>query len=222
LFYKMLPLFKINLGDKEINNFLKIFIIPAFYHSFFNALFISISLFGVSILNYQKKHRVIAFFIPLILSTAFVYLFFTYAKPDKRNLTEIHFNDARLFLTEKSFFDYNGEKLYFDKLERAKAKNLIIEKEGIINFYKEAAFAFSNENIILEINTASGLRKIEFKKETFQEYNTHRGLVKNSFFTIFYNVTDNFFYSKDIFSNVYLWFSIAFFLLSLTIATRIK
>jgi len=222
LFYKMLPLFKINLGDKEINNFLKIFIIPAFYHSFFNALFISISLFGVSILNYQKKHRVIAFFIPLILSTAFVFLFFTYAKPDKKNLTEINFNDARLFLTEKSFFEYNGEKIYFDKLERAKAKNLVIEKEGIINFYKEAAFAFTNENIILEVNTAGGLQKIEFKKETFQEYNTHRGLVKISFFSIFYNITNNFFYGKNIFSNVYLWFSIAFFLLALTIATRIK
>jgi hypothetical protein len=47
-------------------------------------------------------------------------------------------------------------------------------------------------------------------------------MIKNSFFSIFYNITNNFFYSANIFSNVYLWFSIAFFLLALTVATRIK
>src|SRR4030042_4566934 len=73
-------------GQNKITNIFWSISIPAFYHTFFNSLIISIFVFDLMIYNNLRRNRFIAFFIPLILSTILMYLVLFYLKPTYRDL----------------------------------------------------------------------------------------------------------------------------------------
>jgi len=218
LFYNLLPLFKLKLSDTEIKTYLKVFFAPSFYHSIINSLVISITLFGVSILNYQKKNRVIAFFIPLILSTLIIYFFYNIFNPKKSDLTLSHVDDARLIFSEKTFFEYNGQKLFFDSIGKNKINNIIFINNGKVAVDKEGFLKFEKDRIRFE----SLNHKIDFMKDSLHEYNAHKRLINYDFFSLFFSMSRIFLYSSSLYSNLFLWFSIAFFILAFTIIAKVK
>ncbi len=69
--FNLMPLIRLNMNDRQIMNLAVIIAVPAFYHSAFNALIVSMFFYGVFILNYMGKYRFPAFMIPLIVSVLF-------------------------------------------------------------------------------------------------------------------------------------------------------
>ena len=219
--FHILPLLKLKLNDDQSRALFKLFLIPSFYHSFYNALIISICLFGVSTLNYQKKYRIIAFFIPLVLSTFLVYLFLNNFNPKQKDLAVSQFDDPRLYFSNKTFFEYNNVKYYFDEVQRARIYNIAEINSGNISFYDYANCYFDKDNIILEFFSLNGIKKVNFLKDFFSG-ESRKSAINKTFYSLIYNITHNFLSSNDINSNIYLWFCISFFLLALTITAKIK
>ncbi|OHD12244.1 MAG: hypothetical protein A2086_03500 [Spirochaetes bacterium GWD1_27_9] len=137
---------------KDIFNDIFTFIfIPTFLHSTYNSFILSIFIYGILVLNYQKKFEVFSFFIPIIITTFFIFIILFLFKPNQNNAFFNNIDDARIFFTERSFFDYQDnipkefEKSFFEnniekKIEDQKMKNILK------NFY---TFDYKTDKYIL-------------------------------------------------------------------------
>ena len=222
MLFHLLPLFKLKLSDNQTSVLFKIFLIPSFYHSFFNALIISICLFGVTTLSSQKKYRVIAFFIPLVLSTILVYTLLNYFSLRQKDLTVSQIDDPRLFFSDRTFFEYKNGKYYFNDIERNRINNIVVVADGNVYFYDYANVFFDKNIVRLELVSQNIVSRVDFSRDSFNQYNINNGLINKTFFSLVYNIASNFISAGNSGSKIYLWFCIAFFLLALTITAKIK
>jgi hypothetical protein len=185
-------------------------------------LIISICLFGVTTLNAQKKYRIIAFFIPLILSTILVSAFLSYFSPRQKDLVVSQIDDPRLFFSNKTFFDYKNEKYYFNDVQGNRINNIVVVANGNVYFYDYANVAFDKDNVRLELISQAGSARVNISRDFFNDYSIRNSLINKTFFSLVYNIASNFLSAGDPNSKIYLWFSVSFFLLALTITAKIK
>jgi hypothetical protein len=116
ILFNFLPFLKVS-GDKiVIKDILSSIVIPSFYHSLFNSFIISVFIYGIFVLNYEKKFISLSFIIPVLFTSLCLFLIIFYFKPVPKNLQYYDIEDARIFFSEKSFFNYE-EKIppVFDK-----------------------------------------------------------------------------------------------------------
>jgi hypothetical protein len=114
----VLPFFKIKDGVLGIDYILKLILLPTFFNSIYNSMILSIFVFVIFVINYQARFKFLSSLIPLIITSGIVFCIIFFYKPGYSDLFYENINDARLYLSEKSFFDYKEEiPVTFDKLE---------------------------------------------------------------------------------------------------------
>ncbi len=120
VFY-LFPFLKIKTDTVLLSRLLNVIFIPAYFNSLLNSLIISAFLYGIFVINYQKKCRLRSVFIATCFSTFLVFISLFIFNPDYNKLENVGIDDARLFFNEKVFFEYNHtppllfEKDFFEK-----------------------------------------------------------------------------------------------------------
>lgn len=224
LIFHIVPLLKIVVNKQQLNNLIKEFAIPSFFHSFFNSLIISIFLYGVMIFNYQKRLRFLAFFIPVIFVTLLTFFILSKFKPTYSDLTYNRINDARIYFTEKNFIKENGYIFYFNRIEKNKINKTIMINGDNISFYDNCNITFMENKIQLKLETPGlPLKTIEFNRDKFRNYNlSRRSISSDNYKNLFNSLSYKLLYSKNINYNTFLMFSIVFLILSFSSAIKIR
>jgi hypothetical protein len=107
ILFNYMPFLKIS-GDKTVfKDIINAIVTPSFYHALFNSLIMSIFIYGIFILNYEKQSMFFSFLMPVIFTTLLVFSVYYFFKPVQKNLNYYDIEDARLFFSEKSFFFYD-------------------------------------------------------------------------------------------------------------------
>lgn len=224
LIFHIVPLLKTTSNKYQLNNLISIFALPSFYHSFFNTLIISIFLYGVTIFNYQKKLRIIFFYLPLITATTLTFIILSVYNPNHNDLTYNRINDARIYFLEKIFHKENESVFYFDQIEKDKINKVIMINKNNISFHNNCNVIFLIDKIQLQLRFPNGKLEIkEFNRNNLINYNIFKGSkINNNFLYLFNNFSNKLLYSQNINYIMLLLFCIAFFILSFTSTIKIS
>lgn len=159
--FNVFPMMKINSGQLDVQLFMRTLFFPCFFHSFFNSLIISIFLYGILILNFEKKYRIFIFLIPLAVSGILCFLVVYFLNPGPEKINFQVYNDARVFFTEKSFLTIK------DSLP------LIITKDDFRKIKKTNVSDNKNDLQIIENNYLFNSKKDDYElQKTNDKTNT--------------------------------------------------
>jgi hypothetical protein len=217
LIFHMAPLIKTS--EHTANKFINLIgplTVPCFYFSLYNSLVISIFLFGILIFNYQKKYKVIAFLLPIIISSLIIFSILLFLKPSYKQLNVNDIDDARIYFTSKVFFENNKNKYYFNEVNSKSVNNAIIIDDKNINFYPNLNITFLEDEIILIIPNKESSEKISFPRQQLFNYKIQHSRLTTNFFKSFDNIAPRMLEQKTILLNLFLWFSFAFLIMSFT------
>ncbi|MBN2544904.1 MAG: hypothetical protein JXB50_03840 [Spirochaetes bacterium] len=210
-------------GYHKITNVFWSIAIPAFYHTFFNSLIISIFVFDLMIYNNLRRNRFIAFFIPLIISSIFIYLVLFYLKPSYQDLNFNKVNDARLYFQKKVFFEYKDKKFFFNDIYQDNIKKIIILDDRKLNIVQSADVNFFEDQVTVNyIDNNNNARSIYFDKDQLGEYKSFSKFNRFNLLNLFESISYKFIFSSNIYINLFLWLSASFFLLSFTLIFKFK
>lgn len=223
IIYNSIPFFKVTLDTKEAQSLIKLIIPPAFYHSLFNGLIISLFLYGVTALNFHHKNKFINFLLPILTSSLIVFFVFFYLNPSNKSMDFIRLNDARLYSPQKTFIEHNGSKYYFDTVNKNEINNIILIEDKNVSFFKKGSTQFTDDKIIIEIKEKkSTIKIIELPKSQLDSFDLQGNIFNKSFFTLLNNASYKFLFSKDIYAKMLFWFSMAIFILTITSIFKVK
>lgn len=219
---KLLPVSYALIDAKNIIKISWSIIKPSFFHSFFNSLIVSLFIFDLIIYNKLTKYRAIVFAIPLLLSTILVFLVIYFLKPDVKKLSFYKSDDARLYFVKKSFFEYSNKIIFFTEVSKDKANDIIILDDKNLSLVKEGKFEFLEDQIRLQYLTEGKKEEIVFDRQELREYKESFKLNRSRILRYIETISYKFIYSDNIYINLFLWFSVAFFILSFTILIKFK
>jgi len=124
--FNFFPFVKIGLKNLLIKDILNLLLFPTFCIGFYTALVFSFFIYSILVINYQKKLRIIYYIIPLIIGGGFVFLLTFFLKPKTEDVSFKNIDDARVYFTEKTFFDYKDK--IPEKIEKVTFENIIVSK----------------------------------------------------------------------------------------------
>lgn len=175
----ILPAFSGGMVYSEVFELSKSIIIPVFYYSFYNAVVLSVFLYGFLLVKNEHIHKISVRAIPMLLTFIFILPVSIFLKPDYDDVNFSGIDDARLFVDEGIFFNYINEvppvitSEIFDKLMTSadnKEKNIIRT-----NYLRN----LSTFNYVLNKNantlTLDKIRTIFFKYELYDDIKIYIG-----------------------------------------------
>jgi hypothetical protein len=203
MIFHLSPLIRISvISNNNFINLIKQLLVPCFYFSLYNSLIISIFLFGVLILNYQKQHRFFTFLIPLVISCLIIFSILFFLKPNYRQLNFNNINDARVFLTSKTFFENIKNKYYFNIVNKDSVDNAIIIDDKNIKLYKNLNITFLDDMMLLNIPNNESTGKIPFPKQQLFHYYVQQSVFTEIFFKNFDSIPHRLLEQKNILLNL--------------------
>ncbi len=133
------PILKIGFGDFGFKDVIKLLVFPSLCVGIYNSLILSYFTYGIIFINFQKKFRIVYYFIPIALSVVVVFPVHFFLNPDAEKISFTNIDDARVYFNEKSFFDYSDsipekidkktfEKELIDKIDSQAEKKSFSDK----------------------------------------------------------------------------------------------
>ncbi len=143
----------------------------SFCFSVVNSLIISLFFYSVVITDKKSKLFLIKPVLPVVFTTAVLFMVNYYLKPDLKIDKSIMAHDARLFLPERSFIDFKheiplklNEKDFNDIVKRLSSKDMEIIKYSYVKSNKDGIYYLDNVALrsradILKIFSSTGFYK---------------------------------------------------------------
>lgn len=188
--YNFFPFVKIGIKNIDIKSILDLLLFPSFFVTFYTVVVLSLFVYAILVINYQKKKRIIYYIMPLIYSAIFTLFLISFLDPNTQNTSFNSINDARVYFTEKTFFDYKDkipvkidksdfEKNIISKLDDNNEK-IFISKRFIFNYKDNFYYADRNIDLNDTEKVITILYKINFlEKKRFYFSKINKDSVEN-------------------------------------------